>query len=336
MVHQFQEIVLRAEDVPVGGRGLHRPVELVQPQPGLHHAGRTAGRGDDALGMLGDQLLVHPGFAVIAVERGDAAQPEKIAQPLRVGRQHCHVGVGTTPGDVAALAVRIGVALPAVTPEDGFLVVPGLRRDIGFYTDDRFDAGLLRGLVELVGTEHVAVVGHPHRGHAQAGRFGEQQADLRRTVQHRVLGVHVQVDEGITLGHWSPFAPYGLDEDLNAWAPPPEASPCRTSSRRVGQPLSLSQFDQQSQIRTLILRIAMTRPPDAGRSKNWRWKPATPFSANHGQLRASVCAPDGQAVDSGRTVRPPSRPGPEPDPVIVGAPLGPARPLRATDRRGAR
>ena len=52
-------------------------------------------------------------------------------------------------------------------------------------------------LVELVGAEHVAVVGHRDGGHAQlGGAFGER-AQPRRTVEHGVLGVHVKVDEGV-------------------------------------------------------------------------------------------------------------------------------------------
>ena len=85
MVHQFEEIVLRAEDLPPFGGGLHRLVAVAEPQPGLHLAGRAAGGGDDALGVLGDQLGVHPRpLAQLALERGQRRELEQVAQPGRV------------------------------------------------------------------------------------------------------------------------------------------------------------------------------------------------------------------------------------------------------------
>ena len=46
---------------------------------------------------------------------------------------------------------------------------------------------------------HVAVVGDADRRLAVGGRRRDDLADPRRTVEHRVLGVQVQMDEGI--GH---------------------------------------------------------------------------------------------------------------------------------------
>ena len=44
---------------------------------------------------------------------------------------------------------------------------------------------------------HVAVVGDADRGLAVGGDRGDDVADPRRTVEHRVLGVQVQVNERI-------------------------------------------------------------------------------------------------------------------------------------------
>ena len=57
-----------------------------------------------------------------------------------------------------------------------------------------------RGLaVEVVGAEHVAVVGHRERRHAQRGGLGEQVVEPGGAVEHGVLGVHVQVDERVAV-----------------------------------------------------------------------------------------------------------------------------------------
>ena len=53
----------------------------------------------------------------------------------------------------------------------------------------------LAGLVELEGAEHVAVVGDRQRRHLQPRRLVEQLADPGRSVEHRELGVDVQVHE---------------------------------------------------------------------------------------------------------------------------------------------
>nr|WP_245780142.1 hypothetical protein [Actinopolyspora righensis] len=53
-------------------------------------------------------------------------------------------------------------------------MVSALRCDVGLDTDDRFDARILGLLVELVGTVHIAVVGHRDRGYPEAFRPGEK------------------------------------------------------------------------------------------------------------------------------------------------------------------
>ena len=57
----------------------------------------------------------------------------------------------------------------------------------------------LRPGVEVVGPEHVAVVGHRERRHAHPGRLGEQLRQPGRAVEHGVLGVHVQMHERVAV-----------------------------------------------------------------------------------------------------------------------------------------
>ena len=175
---------------PLGGR-FERLAVLPQAQPGLHLPGRAAGGDDDAVGVLGDELGVHPRpLAQLALEGGQRGQLEQVAQAGGVLGQHRQVRVGAAAGDVVGL-------LAGVTPGDAPGVETRARRYIGFDADDRLDPGLCRRVVELAGPEHVSVIGHPDRGHLQPFRLGEHRRDLRGTVQHRVLGVVMQVHEGL-------------------------------------------------------------------------------------------------------------------------------------------
>ena len=67
--------------------------------------------------------------------------------------------------------------------------------------EDGLDPLGLRLLVELNGPEHVAVVGHPDRGLTVLDGLRHHLVEARRPVQHRELGVDVEVGEGI--GHGS-------------------------------------------------------------------------------------------------------------------------------------
>jgi hypothetical protein len=62
-------------------------------------------------------------------------------------------------------------------------------------TDDGLDPVPLAGQVEVDRAEQLAVVGHGQGRHAHAGGLGEQVVDPGGAVEHRVLGVHVEVRE---------------------------------------------------------------------------------------------------------------------------------------------
>ena len=159
-------------------------------QVGLDLAGRAARRRDDVLGVLGEQLLVHAGLVVVALEAGQRAELEQPVHALGARREHRHVGVGAAARDVV---------LAAVAPAHPGLVEPAAGGDVGLGADDRLDAVRRRLLPEVVGAEHVAVVGHRQRRHAELGGAGEQLVEARRAVEHGVLGVHVQVHERVLL-----------------------------------------------------------------------------------------------------------------------------------------
>ena len=232
VIHQLTEVVLTAEDVLVLTRRPEGLLELAETKARLHLTGRAAGGRDDALGVPADDLAIHAGLHVVALEGGQRAQPEEVVQAGGVLGQHRHVGVATTAGDILA-ALHRGVA-PVATARRPVLLHPREargRRDIGLDADDRLHGALgileaLRELVELVGAEHVAVVGHRDGRHALTADLGEQLGVLRGAVEHRVLGVGVQVDEGIDHGVWRPLSG-GADLSRVRFDPSRQSTPPR-------------------------------------------------------------------------------------------------------------
>ena len=195
VVHQLAEEVVPAEDVAVVGGGLAGVVEAVLLQQPLHLAGRAAGGGDDPLAVGLQQLPVHPGLVVVALQRGQAGQPEQVVHALGVLGQQRHVGVHL------ARVVGVRGRGRARSAEGGPLaLVPAARGQVALHADDRLDPVRLGLAPELVGAEDVAVVGHGQRRHAHPRGLGEQVVQPGRAVEHRELGVRVQVDEAVGAG----------------------------------------------------------------------------------------------------------------------------------------
>ena len=90
---------------------------------------------------------------------------------------------------------------PSAQRDPGAVEAVGARGEVGLDADDRLDPGGLGLLPEVVGAEHVAVVGHRQRRHAHPGGLGEQVVEPGRAVEHGVLGVHVQVHERVAGSH---------------------------------------------------------------------------------------------------------------------------------------
>ena len=189
VVHQLEEEVVGAEDVlEVAGRGPGLLV-VADPEPGLDLPRRAAGGADQAGGVLGEQLAVGAGLVEEPLDRGARGQPEQVVHALGGLGQQGHVGVGAAAGHVV---------VAAVVPADPLAVeAGGVRGEVGLHADDRLDPGGARLGVEVVGAEHVAVVGHRDGVHAELGGAGEHLPEPGRPVQHGVLGVHVQMDEGV-------------------------------------------------------------------------------------------------------------------------------------------
>ena len=189
VVHQLHEVVAGAEEVAeLRGTG-QRLVVPAEAEQRLHLAARAAGGGDQTLGVGREQLAVHPRLVEVPLQRGQRTQPEQVVHPGGALRPHRQVGVRAASGDVVAAPVP-----PADPLAFGAM---GLRGQVRLGADDRLDPGGLRRLVELIGPEGVAVVGDRDRRHAHLRAPGEQVGDPGGAVQHRVLRVHMQVDEGV-------------------------------------------------------------------------------------------------------------------------------------------
>ena len=188
VVHDLDEEVARAENVPVGRRCFESLAVLAEPEPGLHLAARAAGGRDDAPGVRGEQLAVHPRLTEVPFKGGQRGEPEQIVHALGGLGEQGHVGVGAGARDVVVLLCR-------GAPAHRLLVPPVLGSDVCLCPDDRLDAGRPRLDPEVVGAVDVAMICHRDRRHAGAVAFGEDVRQPGCTVQHRVLGVDVQVHE---------------------------------------------------------------------------------------------------------------------------------------------
>jgi hypothetical protein len=189
VLHQLEVVVVGAEDVAELGGRLARLVEVADAQPRLHLARRAPGGRDETLGVFVEQLAVGPGLVEVALQAGAAGQPEKVLQAPLVAGQHRRVGVGAAAGDVV---------FAAVGPPHAHPVAPvGVGRDVGLEPDDRLDPGGRGLLVEVVGAEQVAVVGHRQGGHLEPAGLLEQLLEPGGAVEHRVLGVHMQMHERV-------------------------------------------------------------------------------------------------------------------------------------------
>ena len=69
--------------------------------------------------------------------------------------------------------------------------------DVEFAADDGFDFGFFGGLVEIDAAVEVAVVGHGDGGHFEFHGFGDEFVDAHGAIEEGVLGVDVEMDEGI-------------------------------------------------------------------------------------------------------------------------------------------
>ncbi len=131
---------------------------------------KTSGEDDQAFRVALEQLPIDARAVVVALQVAERGELDQIAIALVRGGQHGQVGV----------ALFLHAAVVA---------------DVQLRADHRLDA-LLAGLaIELDRPGQRAVVGERHGGHLQFGRPRRQGRDPARSVQDRVLGMDVQMNE---------------------------------------------------------------------------------------------------------------------------------------------
>ena len=154
-------------------------------------ARQAGGERGEALGVLRQQGLVDPRVVVHPVHVGHGGERPEVAVALGVAGQEDQV-VGDP---LAAVGAPLGTG------------------DVGLEPDDRLDARFLGLLVEIDGSEHVAVVGHRHGFHARGGQPLHQILHADRPIEERVERVQMEVNEVghavllLPMGAWKSTAP---------------------------------------------------------------------------------------------------------------------------------
>ena len=209
MIHDLGIEIASAEDISEIGCRLFGFFVLAEPQARLHLTADAPGCRDNALAVLTQQLAIHPGLEVEALNGGQRRQPEEVVHALVVLGQERHVGVRPRTADVVLVLVVLAPADP------GLLTPRRTGRDVCLGSDDRLDAPRRCLLPELVGAEHVAVVGYSHGGHLLRGRGLHEGLDPGRSIQHRILAVHMKVHEGIAGCHWFSSLARGVSSTIS-------------------------------------------------------------------------------------------------------------------------
>ena len=200
VVHDLAVEVVLAKNIAEFARRLDRLIELAQAQARLNLAGGAAGGGNQALRVGLQHLTVHTRLVQLTFQRRNRGGTEQVVHALGGFSPHGHVGVRATTGDVVA-----GTVTPAHTRTVGAVRAGG---QVRLHTNDGLDVVRFSLAPEVEGTKEEAVVTGRHGLHAEFFSVGEQVTQARGTVEHGVLGVHVQVRKffgchGILLEVWA-------------------------------------------------------------------------------------------------------------------------------------
>ena len=177
VVLELDEEPVASEDVLEARRRRERGGFVALQDQLRDEATEATRRGGDPLVVGLEQLPVGTRLVVVAVEVGVARDLDQVAVTL--------LGLGEQ-GEVEDLV------LAALRPVEARRV-----REVALHAEHGLDPGVAGGLVQLERAVHVPVVGDPDCGLPVGGGRRHHLADPRRPVEHRVLGVEVQMDEGV-------------------------------------------------------------------------------------------------------------------------------------------
>ena len=173
----LHEVVVLAEDLTIPAGGFSGPQGLAGAQESRDLGVQAPGEDEQPLGMLREELPIHPGFVVEPLQVRLRHELDEILIPCAVSYEDRQV-VGT---------------LVAAVLRAAFATASG--RHVELAPEDRLDAGLLGCEVEIDRAEEVAMVGERDRREPELLRLRDELLELGRTVEQAVLGVDVQVDE---------------------------------------------------------------------------------------------------------------------------------------------
>ena len=169
--------VLQLDVDVVAAEHLREPVELgarvrdaVLLERLADAAREAAGERDHAGRVPLEELPVDARLVVVALEVAEARQLDQVRVAGLIGREEREVGV----------ALLLGVAVVG---------------DVDLAADDRLDAGSLGRLEQLHRARHRPVIGERDSRHLELGGALDEVGDPARTVENRVLGVDVKVNE---------------------------------------------------------------------------------------------------------------------------------------------
>ncbi len=130
---------------------------------------------------------------------------DEVAIALVVLRQQSEV--------VVELLAALGIATGIIdAPASGGSLVAAVVGHVGLGADDRLYALLATLLVEVENAVHVAVVGDAEPGLAILNCLRDEFVESRCTIEHRELGVNVQVGERVAHGREPPWQSVELQD----------------------------------------------------------------------------------------------------------------------------
>ena len=166
---EFQKVAV-AEQIPIPAGGTDGVVIAPVGQEARDLGRWAAGQTDQAGAVLLQQRLVDAGAVVKPLDVGFGDQLHQVAvSGVIAGEQH----------EVRRAAFR------------WVFVVPAVVGDVNFAADDRLDAFLAAGGIEIDHAVKSAVVGNGERIHAQGPGVGNEFLDSADAVKHTVFGMDV-------------------------------------------------------------------------------------------------------------------------------------------------
>ena len=188
VVLQFDEEVVATEDLLQSARTVVCTLHVAAHQSLQHVTAEAAARCDETRAVLLEKFPVDARLVVVALQECATGEVDQVLVPDVVLCEQREV--------VVDLAATLGLAARVVDASTSRRTLAAvLVGHVGLGADDRLDALLGAFLVEVDDPVHVAVVGDAERWLTVRLRLGHQFAETRGPVQHRKLGVNVQVGE---------------------------------------------------------------------------------------------------------------------------------------------